>query len=202
MSEMPDEQAPEYLLSNIDEWLPESLPATGTSRQIFWLARTVENFGRLLHATTDEQPRILTECRWTDGSDLTIPEPIREAAEALFSIGGRYAYFFADDVHLTEYTLEHAIEVCHHTPISLKEMAPVGSERNALKIWTEDPDRYIIMSGWGLTYEDDYWRPHTWVLDTSTSALIETNVRRDRYFGAGVNGEAWRLRCGGEDEHQ
>jgi hypothetical protein len=169
------------------------------SNQILWQERLLEHYGRIWYATTDENPDRRNAGEWTDGSGLEIPDPIREIAAALFYVGGRQAYFHGDEasVCLAQYILEHALMIYPDTPVRLRRMDPCECHRNVLKLWEKAPERYVIMTGWGLTGKDGYWRPHSWAVDDPQGVLVKTTSRRARYFGAPINGRAWQLLCGG-----
>jgi hypothetical protein len=163
---MPDqEQTPKYLVSNIDEWLPESLAST----PLFWQERIMGHYGKVYCAAKDKKPDLLNDGTWTDGSDLEIPEFIQQAAIILFQIGGQLAYFQGDEgsVELTDYIIEHNILLYPDIKVLFREMHPTDCHRNALTVWEEDHDRYVIMTSWALTEDDGCWRPHTWIADNA-----------------------------------
>ena len=62
--------------------------------------------------------------------------------------------------------------------------------RNASRHFRKDPAHYRLVSGFALTWSGDgvgCWHPHTWVLDSKKSELIETTLPRDLYYGAQLN---------------
>jgi hypothetical protein len=199
---MPEQEpTPKYLVSNIDEWLPEGL----AHKPLWWQERIMGHYGKVYYAAQDNKPDLLNDGEWTDGSSLEIPALVREAAEALFHFGGQMVYFQGDEesVDLIDYILEHNQVSYPDIKVLLREMHPSDCHRNALTVWEADHDRYVIMTGWALSSEDGCWRPHSWLVDNvlEEAAIIETTFKRDRYFGAPIRGELWWLRCGGQCEH-
>ena len=53
---------------------------------------------------------------------------------------------------------------------------------NSAFIWELDPDRYELMTGYGLS-KDGVWRQHSWVYDTKEGEIIETTEERVVYYG-------------------
>lgn len=50
-------------------------------------------------------------------------------------------------------------------------------------------DSVKIVTGWALTKNDETWRQHTWVYLLKKNLIIETTVKRDKYFGFILNNE-------------
>ncbi len=45
------------------------------------------------------------------------------------------------------------------------------------------PDSVKIVTGWALTKDDMMWRQHTWVYLPAQDLIVETTVKRQKYFG-------------------
>lgn len=57
---------------------------------------------------------------------------------------------------------------------------------NAATYYRRNPERYRIVSGFGMTQDKDgvgCWRPHSWIFDTKTKQIVETTPARDLYYG-------------------
>ena len=63
---------------------------------------------------------------------------------------------------------------------------PCRCHDNAVRMWLDDPDRYVIETGWALS-PDGLWRQHSWVYDTSNERIVETTELRTLYFGVTLN---------------
>ena len=44
-------------------------------------------------------------------------------------------------------------------------------------------DEVKIVTGWALSPDDKTWRQHTWVYLPGKNKVIETTVKREKYFG-------------------
>jgi len=53
---------------------------------------------------------------------------------------------------------------------------------NSLKLWRRGKGRYTIATGYGLS-EHGRWFRHTWLFRARPRRLIETTVKRVKYFG-------------------
>lgn len=69
--------------------------------------------------------------------------------------------------------------------------APSSCHRNVALVYSRDPQRFGIVTGYALS-DDGLWRQHSWVHDTAPfrrRRTIETTERRIRYFGVRLDGD-------------
>jgi hypothetical protein len=66
--------------------------------------------------------------------------------------------------------------------LKVVEGQPSGCHDNAFALWESKPERYMVVTGYGLS-KDGIWRPHSWCVDRKTGKIIETTERRTKYFG-------------------
>jgi len=59
---------------------------------------------------------------------------------------------------------------------------PISCHENAARLWKEDPDSVVIVTGYALS-KDGLWRQHSWVKDSVDGRLYETTRSRVAYFG-------------------
>lgn len=52
---------------------------------------------------------------------------------------------------------------------------------NSAVLWSQNKGAYLLVTGFALS-EDNIWRRHSWV-KTKDGKLIETTVKRKKYFG-------------------
>jgi hypothetical protein len=66
--------------------------------------------------------------------------------------------------------------------LEIVEGEPSGCHDNAFAFWAKKPERYMVVTGYGLS-KDGIWRPHSWCVDRKAGKIIETTERRTKYFG-------------------
>jgi hypothetical protein len=65
---------------------------------------------------------------------------------------------------------------------ALKLGQPKVAHKNAALLWREDSQRYVIVTGYGLS-QDGMWRQHSWCYDKHLKKIIETTYLRVAYYG-------------------
>jgi hypothetical protein len=72
-------------------------------------------------------------------------------------------------------------EVTHNDNLELF----IGEDRechtNSAVLWSQNREIYCLVTGFALS-DDGVWRRHSWV-KTNDGKLIETTIRREKYFG-------------------
>jgi hypothetical protein len=66
--------------------------------------------------------------------------------------------------------------------LKIVEGEPSQCHDNAFALWETKPERYMVVTGFGLS-RDGIWRPHSWCVDRTTGKIIETTKERTKYFG-------------------
>lgn len=69
--------------------------------------------------------------------------------------------------------------------IDYLEGEPTHCHDNVCEFWKEQPDRYVLATGYGLS-QDGLWRPHSWLMEPQNDGparIVETTVGRLAYFG-------------------
>jgi|GEM_PF-5696124 len=71
---------------------------------------------------------------------------------------------------------------------SVQQVSGADNEchRNASEYYRRDPQRYQLVTGFGLSWDADglgCWRPHSWVFDLKSGEIVETTLTRDTYYG-------------------
>jgi hypothetical protein len=112
----------------------------------------------------------------------TVPVPLFPLEQKLLAHGGiRLVYRDEPDLKLLLKRGE-PFEEC-------ADLAPGESGQchlNTARLWSEQRETLAIVTGYALS-EDGFWRQHSWLLrqkpDPGESRLIETTMRRAKYFG-------------------
>ena len=69
--------------------------------------------------------------------------------------------------------------------IDYLEGEPTRCHDNVCEFWRDEPDRYVLATGYGLS-DDGLWRPHSWLVEPQNDGpprIVETTVGRLAYFG-------------------
>jgi hypothetical protein len=112
----------------------------------------------------------------------TVPIPLYPLEQKLLAHGGiRLIYRYEPDLKLLLKRGEHFEERA--------DLVPGESGQchfNTARLWSTQRETLTIMTGYALS-EDGSWRQHSWLLrlkpDPGESRLIETTMRRIKYFG-------------------
>lgn len=115
---------------------------------------------------------------------------IRRLKKKLLAIGGKRVDTELN--HLIQIVVSHG-ELFQHS-VLMREMEPCRCHRNVSELWRNRRPKgrlFAICTGYGLSAEDDMWRPHSWALSKTSDriSIIETTVARAKYFGLILTGK-------------
>jgi hypothetical protein len=112
---------------------------------------------------------------------------LKTLLKTLLSMGGDVACLWPPNPVMTESSLQEYLAnavLSSGRSAKLKKMADSQCHDNALALAAENPDM-VWMTGYALS-NDSVWRPHSWVWNSKKKHIVETTVRRVKYFGCAV----------------
>ena len=117
------------------------------------------------------------------GSELEKPvnRSVKQLCSHLIKLGGKMVVV---EFHESPIFCKALVKFGEITPSVNLEIFN-GEERechtNSAMLWSQNREDYLLVTGFALS-EDGVWRRHSWV-KTNDGRLIETTIKREKYFG-------------------
>jgi hypothetical protein len=105
-----------------------------------------------------------------------------EIATKLLAIAGKQVIIYTGEQSVMNLALVNNATLMTAEKLRIQKGNPSDCHNNCSKIWSKDPDKFSIVSGFALTADDQMWRAHTWLLDKN-GVIVETTIPRYLYFG-------------------
>lgn len=122
------------------------------------------------------------------GSKLEKPvsKQVRELCSQLLSIGGKVVVV---EFHESQFcnVLAELGEVDSYDRLKINKGEDRECHTNSAILWSNNKDTYILVTGFALS-DDGVWRRHSWIR-TKGNTLIETTIKREKYYGMRLNRE-------------
>ncbi len=68
-------------------------------------------------------------------------------------------------------------------PIKVEKMETSLCHENSAYIWMGNSFRYHYITGYVLNFQDRTWRQHSFIFDSFEKQILETTIKRHKYFG-------------------
>jgi hypothetical protein len=114
------------------------------------------------------------------------PNDILTLTMELLNYGGKKVCIRYPETDMKSLLKNGALFQANGLILNLKEDRECHS--NCSKLWLENKKELSICTGYGLTEDDQMWRQHTWLLKSKEKIIIETTVKREKYYGIILTG--------------